>query len=91
VIELEIPRAALAMMLREVADNWQLGDDEDLIGTVRKIAIPVVAAELRRIADELGVIRAEMRAADGRNIRSSAIGDAIRVLDARAVELERQP
>jgi hypothetical protein len=49
--ELEIPDKALDVMLTEVTDNWD--DDEILISTVRLIAAPVVAAELRRLAAEI--------------------------------------
>ena len=47
-----------------------------------------VAAELRRLADTLDVVRAEMRETDNRSIRSSGLASAITVLRARADELD---
>jgi hypothetical protein len=43
-----------------------------------------VAAELRRLADELYELRRSIREADDRGIRSSAIGEVITTLRQRA-------
>jgi hypothetical protein len=48
----------------------------------------VVAAELRRIADELDEICKDMREIDDRTLRSSALATGVRTLRARADELD---
>lgn len=46
-----------------------------------------LAAELERIAADLSVTRDEWRQVDNRTLRSSALGHAVQVLNARAAEL----
>ena len=61
----------------------------DVALDVLRAAVPLDrAAELRRMADELEVVAREMAAEDDRNIRSSALGEGVRRLRARADELD---
>lgn len=48
----------------------------------------IIAAELRRLADELDQRREQMREEDDRTVRSSGLGEGIRRLRERADELE---
>ena len=64
-------------------------DDRDMIRTALGAAAPhIVAAELRHLADELDVVKIEMREVDNRTIRSSGLGEGIARLRARADELD---
>lgn len=83
--DLEIPDASYRAML-EAQDDWE--DDEILANSIREVAAPIAAAELRRLADELDVVRAEMREVDNRTIRSSGLGAGITAMRARADELD---
>lgn len=51
---------------------------------------PEIAAELRRLADELDVRREEMRTEDDRTVRSSGLGEGTRRIRERADELDPQ-
>lgn len=64
-------------------------DKLDVAFLVLPAAAPlIVAAELRRIADTFEATAREWREEDGRSVRSSALGHAVRVLRARADELD---
>jgi hypothetical protein len=62
-----------------------------LINTAISAAAPlIVAAELRRQADELHELRQTMRSEDDRSIRSSGLAEAVHKLRTRANELDPQ-
>lgn len=58
------------------------------LGNARHAIRLSVTAELRRLAAELDVVKAEMRETDDRTIRSSGLGEGIARLRARADELD---
>lgn len=59
--ELNIPNASFQAML-DCRDVWM--DETELHGAIGEIAAPVVAAELRRIAERLGTSTAAMHLRD---------------------------
>jgi hypothetical protein len=90
--DLNIPDAAYDAWIGEVAlSGYPLADGDFLnaasAGLVAAVPL-VVAAELRRIADTFEATAREWREEDGRSVRSSALGHAVRVLRARADELD---
>jgi hypothetical protein len=96
--ELAIPESASAAMF-SIESDWE--DDTELFGAIRLIAAPVVAAELRRIADEHHVSdeRARIELVDAKQAgrlrdsdmwfgRSIALEATVELLRARADELD---
>lgn len=75
-----------------VVEHWQVSDGEPVATQgdplVELVPATATAIELRRLADELDVVRSEMRAVDDRTIRSSGLGTGIARLRARADEID---
>lgn len=92
--EIEIPKAAflVAWDVFEPATEGDRGRDYSATveDAVRAAAPLIVAAELRRLADELDVRREEMRTEDDRTVRSSGLGEGTRRIRERAAELDPQ-
>jgi hypothetical protein len=84
--ELEIPERAYESGEHASSElNPQTASLRLQLDTAIEAAAPIiVAAELRRFADELYELRRSMREADDRGIRSSAIGEVIITLRHRA-------
>lgn len=60
----------------------------DSFANVEAFAPRIVAAELRRLVDELDAVATEMREEDGRGLRAAGFGAAIHRLRTRADELD---
>jgi hypothetical protein len=79
VTELHIPAESFAALIAVTSSNW--ADDEQLRRAAQSIAAPVVAAELRSLADELNWTHAQPEMNAGLRL-------AIRKIRARADELD---
>ncbi len=85
---LEIPERAGTVGRRAYWDD-QSEDFDDRVDSALHSAAPIiVAAELRRQANDLHELRRTIRDEDGRGIRSSAMAEGISRLRTRADELD---